>query len=101
MNSHSILNYLDTFLGMVVCFSVIDLIIMVLKISKLEMFITFAKAAFYGFLAYVTYKMAHKTGLESTNPNDYLIILTFTLASFEAVQNLLSIIRSFVNYKDS
>lgn len=54
------------------------------------------KFMFYTFLAWVIYMLAQKGQYSVKNPNDFLTLITFALAIFEAIQNLMVILRGAV-----
>jgi len=60
-----------------------------------DIFNSFIKLIFYALLALAIYALALKAQYKTNNPNDYLSLLTFALALFEAIQNLLFLIREF------
>lgn len=58
------------------------------KIDKAMAFFALFKAFFYGVLALFIYLRTKEAGLDLPNPEDWLTLFTFILATFESAHNL-------------
>lgn len=66
--------------------------------SGSDVFSALIKFVFYTFLAIAIYALASKAQYKTNNPNDYLSLLTFALALFEAIPNLFFLLRIFISW---
>lgn len=55
------------------------------------------KAVFYGVFAWMIYMISKTSDISLSDPQDWLTIMTFSLAVFESAHNMIDMIHSFYN----